>query len=318
MIQLATGFCGGALVRHQCGRAECQCQEDCQLPRVRRAVNEIVEFRISIRVLTACIPALAAPGIFSRQRPRARLSLGDVHMETNFAVFVGSAAGAQRATSSQNPHGMRRRSDDGCGLGGGGDCGSGFDSANRKSTSNLTAASWPWHFCDTVTFSACLADVRGPGLQLQVHGYSDFRLGPWLLEMAGVSNLGACSIDIREDILAHCKAYKSSADVGVGVESWESSACILPLWSSTEGGRSSREPVAHVTISFAVSMDPELIGRLADDEERSLAQRTAVNCGVIGADIGTHASERREEVMWPPRKPPRGAHREVGGSRCRS
>lgn len=245
----AAGFCGGFVARHQCNRVECtnenckQFHEDCSQMQLRCTAYDSIKFRLSVRVVSASIPGLAPPGLVVRQRPRVELWLGGQQRETNFGEFSGES---------------------------GVDC--------------------PWRFGDTLTWAANLGDVIGPGLQVRVQAYNDFRLGPLSLELARGSALGECVIDVRSRILPSCvQATRCDPDgscAGQHVDGsywiWESPVMIQPLMRSAGSvWDAAQKAEAHLTLAFVVTADPEPLRRLAEQAEKSMANRIVAQLGLV-------------------------------------
>lgn len=241
MLQVAAGCCGGAWLGKRCGALE--------LPRLRRAADESAPFKLSVRVLSASVPTLAAPGLLLRQRPRVEVSLGQARKETELGEFTsGGSAGS----------------------------GGGHRHLRRVETldAQAAAAECPWHFGDTLTFTAHLSDLRGAGLRVRLRCQSDVRLGPLQLELASTHELGACSVGLRQRVLPACVLERHrEADARAcgdgGCRVWESPVLLLPL--ACEDG-----PVAHVAVAFGVTADPDVLMGLASDAERPLVEKVAM------------------------------------------
>lgn len=252
------GFCGG-LVGHQCS--------NCELPNLRCGADETAAFRLSVRVLSASVPALAEPGLFHRQRPRAEVSLRESRKETEFAEFA-SGYGTNRRLRVQ-----------------------GLAACGEAAPSAATAAfDCPWHFGDTLVFTACLADVRGPGLRLRLRSHSDIRLGPVQLELARIGDLGSCMVDLRRKVLPACIPERQCGGRGLGArrgdaggggdyQVWESPVLVIPLVNDSG-------VAAHVAVTFGVTSDPELLLRLASDAERPLAEKMVRPLRLLVEDQG--------------------------------
>uniref|UniRef100_A0A7S4Q4E2 WW domain-containing protein n=2 Tax=Alexandrium monilatum TaxID=311494 RepID=A0A7S4Q4E2_9DINO len=247
MLQATVGCCGGVWLGRKC---------TCELPQLRRAADESASFRLSVRVLSASIPALAAPGILMRQRPRVEVSLGGARKETELGEFSGGGGASSE--------GRWRRSTDGCAaLQVGGEGGAG--------AAHSAAIGCPWRFGDTLTFAAHLPDLSGPGLRVRLRSQSDVRLGPLQLELARTGDLGACLVDLRQRVLPACvleRRCEAGGSTDEGCRVWESPVLVLPL--AGEDGLA-----AHVAAVFGVTADPDALLRLASDAERPLAERVA-------------------------------------------
>lgn len=261
MMQAAAGFCGGAWVGHRCST--------CEFPHLRRASDETAAFRLSVRVLSAAIPALCSPGLLMRQRPRAEVTLGNAHKETEPAEFSTCESAASRAASGNNA-GSSTKADER-------EPGEGRPSAGVEC---------PWRFGDTLTFVAGLADVMGPGLKLRLTAHTDLRLGPLQVELARQKDLGGCIIDLRRRVLPACvHTRRCDPDGSGGVAGpdgshtlWETPVLLLALTPSapvSEGdiSQGSSCAPAHVALTFGVSSNPEVLTKLAADAERPLAEK---------------------------------------------
>lgn len=75
----ALAFTGGYALRKKF--------EDFQLPQVHRAKKDDLSFKLSVRVISAKVPALKEPGAWSRQRPRVEIVLGETQKETELADY---------------------------------------------------------------------------------------------------------------------------------------------------------------------------------------------------------------------------------------
>jgi hypothetical protein len=204
------------------------------LPQLRRASNGSASFRLSVRIVSASAPALGKPGVLSQRRPRLEVSLGDVQKDTELADYV-----ADDETSPE---------------------------------ADACARECPWRFGDTLTFSASVKDVLGPGLRFRLRAHSDIFLGPVQLQLQRVADLGEGSYSIRQRILPACVRNRHCFN---GIYSWESPMLPVPL-SHVKGGLCSDdhglgEAVAHVTAVFKFDMDPEALMEMADDEVRPVS-----------------------------------------------
>merc|ERR1719183_2549875 len=64
--------------------------ENLQLPQIGRGNRvDALSFKLSVRIISASVPALGQPGVWSRQRPRLEIHLGDIQKDTEFADYAG-------------------------------------------------------------------------------------------------------------------------------------------------------------------------------------------------------------------------------------
>lgn len=233
MFTIAAGFCSGAFIGHQCNGCD-------WVPQVQYADDETAPFKLSVRVLSASIPTIDAPGLLMRQRPRAQVALGLVTKETEPAEFSGSSSSGRSNSFS------------------GVDC--------------------PWRFGDTLTVSASLADVLGPGLQLRLNTNNEAKIGPLKVKLASVNQLGECTVDLRRRVLPACvrvrhcdpdgaTPHAGSACTDGSYRVWESPVLVFAL-THVSGNQ---KGVSHVALTFAVTADPEELMNMANSTERSLA-----------------------------------------------
>lgn len=134
------------------------------LPQIGRGKGDGLTFKLSVRVISASVPALGPPGAWSRQRPRLEATLGDTQKGTELADYI----------VDDNTIGLDK------------------------------AYQCPWRFGETLTFVGRVADVLSAGLRVSVRAQSDFQLGPVQFQFSGVSELGEASIDIRKRALPAC------------------------------------------------------------------------------------------------------------------
>jgi len=235
------GFAGGMWAGRKCSQV--------QLPQLRCAMDEAEGFRLSVSVLAASISTLDAPGRLTRQRPRLEVGLGRVLKETSFATFSSTSTDASNSSNSSS------------------------------------SVSCPWRFDDTLMFPACPADILGRGLELRLRSHSDFRLGPFELELAGFQEIGHCTLDLRRRVLLACIRAKrcdpdgsgDGHDPGGGRQIWETPVLVIPLAPAGTETDDSRmdfdQAVAHITLMFSVSTNPETLMQQADYVDRPLAEK---------------------------------------------
>lgn len=261
MFALAAGFGGGVWVKSKL--------DQIHLPKFGAPENEGCTFKLSVRVLSASIPALSAPGVWSSQRPKLEVSLGSTKKDTEFADYVTSSAGGKVGINSN-------------------EC--------------------PWRFEDTLTFVAHVpGDLLGDGLRLRLRAHSDFRLGPLQLELSRAQELGEAMIDLRRRVLPAC--VKGRQRTGASGLVWESPALLFPLLHVKgglvpQGDELGSCASAHVALAFSVSSDPEACLALADLAAKPFSERVAdgfvglmsepVDLGWIFGDGGSAPAEGSE------------------------
>eukprot|EP00928_Gymnodinium_smaydae_P059997 TRINITY_DN4352_c0_g2_i1.p1 TRINITY_DN4352_c0_g2~~TRINITY_DN4352_c0_g2_i1.p1 ORF type:complete len:536 (-),score=91.35 TRINITY_DN4352_c0_g2_i1:97-1704(-) len=254
MIQAATAFGGGVWARGKL--------QDIKLPQFRRAVDEADVFKLSVRVLSAAIPSLGAPGLVRRERPRIEIALGETRKVTEPGDFTaGEVAGSEPDLSSAE---------------------------------GAPCPPCPWRFGDTLTFAAHLSDLLGPGLQVWLRTASEVRLGPLQVDMNVPRDVGVCSVDIRKRVLPACVNKKSGHEGGPpsldGASDpshcvWESRVQVLPL---ADTNVVVSEASAHVTLLFSVTSDPEALLRAVDEANKPLADKM----------VAPFANIWREPARW--------------------
>eukprot|EP00434_Breviolum_minutum_P002839 symbB.v1.2.002496.t1/scaffold132.1/size310437/7 len=106
-----------------------------QVPRFANSTTPVC--KLSIRVLSASLPGLPAPGSFTRSRPFLQLNVGSVEKETEPADY--------------NPNSTR--------------------------SEKAAGVEYPWRFDEMVTFTVTTEDLTGPGLKLRLRVLSDTQLG---------------------------------------------------------------------------------------------------------------------------------------------
>jgi len=206
------------------------------LPQVKRASDGATSFRLSVRAVSASVPALCKPGLLSQRRPRLEVSLGDVHKDTELADYVEEDESSPEA--GERAH----------------EC--------------------PWRFGDTLTFVASVKDVLSGDLRFRLRAHSEVFLGPVQLQLQSVAELGEGSCNIRQRVLPACVRDRHLCN-GMASSLWESPMLPVPL-SHVKGGVVSAdhglgEAVAHVTVVFKLDRDPEALMELADDQVRPVS-----------------------------------------------
>eukprot|EP00928_Gymnodinium_smaydae_P022898 TRINITY_DN19091_c0_g1_i1.p1 TRINITY_DN19091_c0_g1~~TRINITY_DN19091_c0_g1_i1.p1 ORF type:complete len:468 (+),score=91.30 TRINITY_DN19091_c0_g1_i1:171-1574(+) len=241
MLNVAAAFGGGYFIK--------QTLDNVALPSFQRAKDSSTTFKLSVRVVACAAPALPEPGVWSRQRPRLEVGLGDVQKDTEFADFVGKGA-------------------------------------SSPSSAGACARECPWRFGDSLTFVAGVQDVLGPGLRLRLRGYSDVSLGPLQLQLTGVSELGEAAVDLRQRVLPACVGRgRGGARSAEGVTSFESPVLLLPLLH-TRGGVVSADhdlgkATAHVAMVFSLNVDPETILAEVHAQTRQIGDVLASRAGRV-------------------------------------
>jgi len=160
----ALAFTGGYALRKKF--------ENFQLPQVHRAKKDELTFKLSVRVISAAVPALKEPGAWSRQRPRVEIVLGETQKDTELADYSAD--------------------DNTCAMNNSREC--------------------PWRFGETLTFVCRTAEVLSSGLHIRLRAHSDFQLGPVQFQFASVSELGEASVDIRRRALPSCIGNRHGKD----------------------------------------------------------------------------------------------------------
>jgi len=250
MFQGVAAFGAGIWARQQISDWQfptCKCQ---------RASDQGTSFRLSVRVLSAAVPSLGAPGLVSRQRPRAEICLGDARKETELA---------EHGTSSR----------------------AGVAGADKVSAAGVDC---PWRFGDSLTFAVHLDDVvHGPGMRLCLRAHSDVRLGPLQVELPNSQELCEAFIDLRHRVLpacvhaTYCDPDGTGADQGGQQMLWETPVLVIPLnhvkgapiGSAISSAEDAALPTAagHVALSFSINTDPEALLREAEQALRPLIER---------------------------------------------
>mmetsp|Transcript_111012 Transcript_111012/g.313033 ORF Transcript_111012/g.313033 Transcript_111012/m.313033 type:complete len:594 (-) Transcript_111012:282-2063(-) len=241
----AAAFGGGVWVRGKLN--------DIKLPQFKVARDEGDTFKLSVRVLSASIPALGAPGMVRRERPRLEIVLGDTTKVTELGDFT---AIGEAPTSGTMP--------------------------DLDSEEGAQCPPCPWRFGDTLTFVAHLADVVGPGLRLNLRTSSEVRLGPLQVDMSAMRELAASNVDLRRRVLPACvncrqcdpDGNQSTSDPSGGQRLWETPVLVIPF--AHAGGIVPDvvgQAAAHATIVFSVTTDPEALLRAAENATRPLSDK---------------------------------------------
>mmetsp|Transcript_59999 Transcript_59999/g.131812 ORF Transcript_59999/g.131812 Transcript_59999/m.131812 type:complete len:445 (-) Transcript_59999:82-1416(-) len=265
-VGVAAAFGGGLRLK--------QTFEELPLPQLRRtAETNGGSFKLSVRAVAASVPALTRPGVWSRQRPRLEVALGDVQKDTELADFAGDHVAA-----------------DG-GSGGVGTC----------------ARECPWRFGDTLTFIVSLKDLLGPGLRLKLRAFNDVTLGPVQFKLSRVDDLGEACVDLRRRALPGCVRGEAGRrgggrGGGGGAEVWQSPVLLIPLSYVRGGvvgdGQGLGQAVAHVALAFSTDTDPEMILAAADAETRTVKDVIADHANNLADHASNFADQASNVMKW--------------------
>lgn len=226
MIPAAVAFGGGFFAKESIAKAN--------LPQLKRAPDGAACFRISVRAVSASVPALGKPGLLSQRRPLLEVSLGEVQKDTELADYVEDDESSPEA----------------------GAC----------------ARECPWHFGDTLTFVATLKDVLGPGLRFRLRAHSDILLGPVQFQLQSVADLGEGSFSLRHRILPACVRDRHTTNGVESWESPMLPVPLSHVKGGVcSANHGLGEAVAHVTCVFKLGTDPEELIEMADDQVRPVA-----------------------------------------------
>lgn len=223
-----------------------------QFPQLSRARDEGETFKLTVRIIAASIPGLDSSGLLTRERPRISAVLGDARKETEFGDSEQDILVNHPEGNSQDP------------------------------------IQCPWHFGEELTFAATIGDILGQGVQIWVRSYSDFRIGPFQVNLARTRDVGVCTVDLKNCILPECAQARrgdsttSSSRMGSQGEGshhlpiWESPLLTFPL--THVGGSSGSsfiigQAAGHVLATFSVNADPKALLQAASDYTRPLADR---------------------------------------------
>jgi len=232
------------------------------LPQLTRPVDEVGAFKFSVRIHAAGVQNLSDPSLLKRERPRVEVVVGQTRKETELGDFRPEARG--RASSSVS----KKASDD--------------------SVAGAEGPACPWHFGDTLTFTATRADVLGPGVQVWLKTQQEVRLGTLLqVNMSQTCEVGMCTVDLRRRVLPACAARDSPDSTGgsnelsgSGPQTWETPVMVMPVThvGGTGRGPSDKpfvlgESSGHVALSFSVNVDPAMLLKSADEATMPMVQR---------------------------------------------
>lgn len=285
MFQAAAAFGGGFMLKKQF--------ENVNWPQFHKLDEESRSFKLSVRVFSASVPALSSPGLWTRQRPRLEVTLGDTQKDTELADFAADDNTCQL--------------DDAC------EC--------------------PWRFGDTLKFALHFKDAADPGhVRFRLRAHSDVQLGPVQFQFSGIADLGEASVDLQRRALPACVGHQTSRD-GIWESPLLLVPLFHVRGGLLGDGHVVGEAVAHVAVSFSVDVDPEEIltavskeWRPVSDQVRSWMDQTTWSArtpslprrGPIDIDSGaevmrtSHAAAERtplsthrksEASRWEPRSP---------------
>lgn len=127
MLNVAVAAAGGHLLR--------ETLDQVQVPHF--ANTKAPACKLSVRVLSASLPGLSAPGSFTRSRPFLQLNLGSAQKETEPADYNPNSSRSEKAAGTE----------------------------------------YPWRFDEMFTFTVTTEDLTSPGLKLRLRVISDTQLG---------------------------------------------------------------------------------------------------------------------------------------------
>mmetsp|Transcript_13926 Transcript_13926/g.24359 ORF Transcript_13926/g.24359 Transcript_13926/m.24359 type:complete len:493 (+) Transcript_13926:154-1632(+) len=225
MWQAAAAFGGGFMLQKQF--------EQVNWPQFHKVDEESRSFKLSVRVLSASIPALSSPGLWTRQRPRLEVTIGDNQKDTELADFAADDNTCQL--------------DDEC------EC--------------------PWRFGDTLKFALHFKDVADPGhVRLRLRAHSDVQLGPVQFQFSGIADLGEASVDLQRRALPACIGPQTSR-VGIWESPVVLVPLFHVRGGLLGDGHVVGQAVAHIAVSFSVDVDPEEILAVVANEWRPVSEQ---------------------------------------------
>lgn len=257
MLQAVTACSGGMLLCHEINSR--------RLPKLSRAVDEGDTFRLCVQVLSASIPGLADPGFLTRERPRLEVVLGGVRKQTEFGDLKNAGGSTARSSSSASFGRMETSF--------------GRMEAELNGCVEGDASAFRWRFGDTITFTASLADVLGPGLQLWLRTESDIRFGPIQVNLAQVRDIGMCNVDLRRLVLPACALRSHQDNVENQIpDHWDTPMLMFSLTHVIGSGSDVQalgQAAGCVALVFGIDTDPNRLLRAADEATRPLVDRVA-------------------------------------------
>ncbi|CAE7774942.1 cbh2 [Symbiodinium pilosum] len=248
----AAWFFSGAWLQNKCST--------CQLPQLRRATDDRGACRLFVRLLGASVPGLAEPGLLMREHPCVEVAFGDA---------VKAKPRGTRELFRVDPAQRKVR---------------------KENSAPTSLQDCEWRLGDTMVFTVQLSELAS-GLSLRLYTRSDMRLGPLQLDLARPSQVGCCTLDLRRRILPACSQQKMAEVAGKNRESdmennsgltpsqelWESEEMPLPL--VTADGADER---AWLLVSFALSVNPSWLEKLASRADRTLVERVSDGVSHLG------------------------------------
>lgn len=183
------------------------------------------EFKLTVHVLSAFVPAQHAPaGVLSNHRLLLDVSLAEDTHEIEAAGLEPFRDGAHH------------------------------DSISRPCSGQGPSPRRSWHFRGgTLSFTARLDDLVGPGLRLSLRTRSEVSLGPLTLRLSQAVNIGEAVVDLQRCVLPACIGHRRH---GAGSRSsfWESPEMVIPCVGPQED--CAKEAKAHLKLIFATNVDP--------------------------------------------------------------
>jgi len=145
-------------------------------------------------------------------------------------------------------------------------------------TASDESSDFPWHFGESLTFTASMADILGPGLQVWLRTESNLQLGSLQLNLArSADSTGVASVDLFRQVLPACSQKGPDGPEMRG--SWETPVMTLPLTCVSLSSRPDMcalgEAAAHVKLACSVSVDPQVLLQAADEATRPLLDRVS-------------------------------------------
>lgn len=213
MLNVAVAAAGGHLLR--------ETLDQVQVPRF--ANSKTPACKLSVRVLSASLPGLPAPGNFTRSRPFLQLNVGSVEKETEPADYNPNSTRSEKAAGAEGTQ-------------------------------------YPWRFDEQVTFTVTTEDLSGPGLKLRLRVISDTQFG--FLQFSGrPADVGEATLDLQKRILPSCLQQTLKSDKRRCV--WCSPVVPVPLAHVKGGllGAECKlgEAIAHVALLFSLDTDPDYL-----------------------------------------------------------
>jgi hypothetical protein len=138
----------------------------------------------------------------------------------------------------------------------------------------------PWSFDESLTFTASMADILGPGLQVWLRTDSNWQLGPLQLNFATSADIGVASLDLRGKVLPELLRQEPLGAASEVRSWWEAPVMTLPLTCvSVNNARPDMcalgEAAGHVALVCGISMDPQLLSEAVDVATMPLLDRVA-------------------------------------------